>query len=120
VTAEHPLVKAVNPIAEALGAEILPPEQSQPGDIPLRWEGTDVAVVRLTGLEGALDHMIASIEKELGAPLAEMSREKKQQAVGILESRGAFRMRKSIDDVADRMQVSRITVYNYLNTVNKT
>lgn len=117
---DHPLIDAVAPIAEALGAEILAISQTQPGDIPLRWEGETVAVLRLAGLEGALGHMIASIELELGGPLDELSRELKQRAVGILDSRGAFRMRKAIDDVADRMRVSRITVYNYLNAVNKT
>ena len=33
----------------------------------------------------------------------------------MLEERGAFQIRKSIEDTADAMGVSRITVYNYLN-----
>ena len=35
----------------------------------------------------------------------------------LLEERGAFQIRKSIEDVADAMGVSRITVYNYLNAI---
>jgi predicted transcriptional regulator YheO len=33
----------------------------------------------------------------------------------MLDEQGAFLLRKSIDDIADRMGVSRITVYNYLS-----
>ena len=41
----------------------------------------------------------------------------KQQAVRLLEEHGAFTLRKSIEDVADAMGVSRITIYNYLNAI---
>jgi predicted transcriptional regulator YheO len=40
--------------------------------------------------------------------------------VRLLDERGAFQLRKSIEDVADALGVSRITVYNYLNAVNRT
>jgi predicted transcriptional regulator YheO len=49
--------------------------------------------------------------------LTELSREKKQAAIRILDERGAFLLRKSIEDVADAMGVSRITIYNYLNAL---
>ena len=38
-------------------------------------------------------------------------------AVRLLEDRGAFLLRRSVDDVADALAVSRITVYNYLNAM---
>ena len=53
----------------------------------------------------------------LGRPLGELSRENKQRAVRLLEDRGAFLLRRSVDDVADALAVSRITVYNYLNAM---
>ncbi len=37
----------------------------------------------------------------------------------LLDERGAFTLRKSIEDVADALGVSRITVYNYLNAVDR-
>ena len=37
----------------------------------------------------------------------------------LLDDRGAFRLRKSIEDVADALEVRRITVYNYLNAVER-
>ena len=58
--------------------------------------------------------LIAGVEQQLGGELASLSREDKQRAVRMLEERGAFQIRKSIEDTADAMGVSRITVYNYL------
>ena len=66
-------------------------------------------------LHDALARMIAAVERELGAPLAALSREAKQAAVRMLDARGAFLLRKAIEDTADAMGVSRITIYNYLN-----
>ena len=66
-------------------------------------------------LHNALRRMMAGVEDELGARLAELSREGKQAAVRLLDARGAFLLRRAVDDVADAMGVSRITIYNYLN-----
>ena len=33
----------------------------------------------------------------------------------LLDGRGAFQLRKAVEDVADALGVSRFTVYNYLN-----
>jgi predicted transcriptional regulator YheO len=61
--------------------------------------------------------MIAAVESELGAPVSDLSREEKQKAVRLLYDRGAFQLRKAVEDVADAMGVSRFTVYNYLNAL---
>ena len=42
--------------------------------------------------------------------------EDKQRAVRLLDERGAFTLRKAVEDVADALGVSRFTVYNYLNS----
>jgi uncharacterized protein YqgV (UPF0045/DUF77 family) len=64
---------------------------------------------------GVIDRLIAAVELELGAKLADLSREDKQRAVKLLDERGAFELRRAAEDVADALGVSRITVYNYLN-----
>jgi uncharacterized protein YqgV (UPF0045/DUF77 family) len=69
------------------------------------------------GLHGALARMIEQVEVELGGQLSDVSREDKQRAVRLLDDRGAFLLRRSVDEVADALGVSRITVYNYLNAV---
>jgi len=102
-------------VADALGATLVPASRVQAGDIPLRWEDELVGGLRLPGVHGALDRMIAAVESELGATLDGLSREDKQRAVKLLDERGAFQLRKAVEDVADALGVSRFTVYNYLN-----
>lgn len=111
----HPLLVAVQPVADALGATIVARTRLAPSDIPLEWDGEIVGGVRLPDRQVALEPLIAQVERELGAPLAKLSRVDKQRAVQLLEERGAFTLRKSIEDVADALGVSRITVYNYLH-----
>lgn len=109
---------ALEPVADALGATLVTSSRVRGGDIPLEWEGEVVGGLRLPGVHGALDRMIASVERELGARLADLSRVDKQRAVHLLNERGAFRLRKAVEEVADALGVSRFTVYNYLNAVN--
>jgi HTH domain len=116
----HPLLEALAPVAAELGAELVEPGEMGPGDVPLRWRNKVVGGFRLAGLHGALDRMIATVERELGAGLASLSREDKQTAVRLLDERGAFTLRKAVEDVADAMGVSRFTVYNYLNALSAT
>lgn len=113
----HPLLRALEPVAEALSAELVEPDDLAPSDIPLRWEGELVGGMRLPQLQGALARLIDGVEREMGGPLGSLSREGKQRAVRLLEERGAFMLRRSVEDVADALGVSRITVYNYLNAL---
>jgi hypothetical protein len=113
----HPFLVAMRPVAKALDATIVLPSRMRASDIPLEWDGEVVGGLRMPDLQGELQRMIHRVERELGAPLGELSREHKQIAVRLLDERGAFALRKSIEHVADAMGVSRITVYNYLNAV---
>ena len=115
----HPLVLAVKPIIEALGAQLVPLDGREPGDLPLKWEGAEVAVVRMAPLHGALDRLIEGVEREFGTRLPLLTREEKQRAIRLLDERGAFTLRRAVEDVADAMGVSRITVYNYLNALHR-
>jgi hypothetical protein len=115
----HPLVRAVKPIVDAVGATLVPADRREPSDVPLVWEGEVVGAVRMPPLHGALDRLIDTVESELGGPLPSLSREDKQRAVRLLDERGAFILRRAVEDVADAMGVSRITVYNYLNAIHR-
>jgi hypothetical protein len=108
---------AMRPVARALGATIVSPRRMRSSDVPLEWRGQVAGALRMPDLQGELQRMIGRVERELGGRLGELSREDKQRAVKLLDERGAFTLRKSIEDVADALGVSRITVYNYLNAV---
>ncbi|MEU6982593.1 helix-turn-helix domain-containing protein [Streptomyces sp. NPDC046324] len=98
-----------------MGAEMLGPEQAEPDDVVLAWEGEDVIAVRLPQLSDSLDHILAAMERRHGMPLAALDRKAKQEAVRMLEARGAFSVRHGVETVAGALGVSRFTVYNYLN-----
>jgi hypothetical protein len=113
---EHPLVQSLKPVAEALGADVVAPEQIEDGDIPLRWDGAVVAGFRVPGLHGVLERLLDQLERDAGRPLDQLDREAKQDAVRRLDDQGAFVVRRAVEEVADRLGVSRFTVYNYLNS----
>ncbi|MDA2974837.1 MAG: helix-turn-helix domain-containing protein [Actinomycetota bacterium] len=102
-----------------MGARIVGQDAIEPADLPIIWEGVTIAGVRVPPLHGALDRLIESVENELGGPLPSLSREDKQRAVRLLDERGAFTLRRAVEDLADAMGVSRITVYNYLNAIHR-
>ena len=113
----HPLRQALQPLARALDAELVDPADMVDGDVAMAWNGEVVCGFRMPSMHNALQRLVALTEHELGAPLADLDRVGKQRAVRMLEEKGAFQLRRSIDEVADLMGVSRITIYNYLNTV---
>lgn len=115
----HPLLAALRPLVTAIGARIVPTSDIQVADIPLVWDGATIAGVRLPPLHGALDRLIEGVERELGGRLATLSRHDKQVAIRMLDERGSFILRRAVEDVADAMGVSRITVYNYLNALHR-
>ena len=109
----------LQPLMAATGAEFIPAESAQSSDIMLRLGDEVVGAVRLPALHGALDRVIDSVERELGGKLKDLSRDGKQLAIRLLDERGAFTLRRAVEDIADAMGVSRITVYNYLNALHR-
>ena len=114
---EHPVIAAICPAIEATGSTVVSAAEAEPLDVPIEWEGEVVAYVRVGSLATALSNLVKRIEEELGAPLPDLDRTGKQVAVRLLDERGAFLLRRSIEDIADLMGVSRITIYNYLNAI---
>jgi len=111
----HPFLDALRPVADAIDATIVPRSRLRDGDIELRWEGQVVGGLRLPEWSGGLAVHVAAVEREIGSPLGELDRVGKQRAVKLLAERGAFRLRKSVEEIAGLLGVSRFTVYNYLN-----
>lgn len=107
---------ALEPLLRVLGAAAVDVEDATDSDVVLSWDGTPTIAIRLDFAETTAAQ-VRSVENELGARLSDLSREQKQVAIRILDERGAFALRKAIEDVADAMSVSRITIYNYLNAI---
>ncbi|MGW0941375.1 helix-turn-helix domain-containing protein [Streptomyces sp. NPDC002623] len=112
---EEAFIAAVKPLVDAMGGEMLPPDEAGPDDVVLSWDGVETLAVRLPQLADSLDHILAAMERKKGRPLADLDRKAKQEVVRILEARGAFSVRHGVETVANALGVSRFTVYNYLN-----
>lgn len=111
----HPALRMIEPLAAALGGQVVAATDLVDGDIPLEWEGVVIGGYRPSGLNRALDLLVATVEAQLGSPINRLDRAGKQLAVRKLDELGAFKLRRAVESIADRLEVSRFTVYNYLN-----
>jgi hypothetical protein len=66
-------------------------------------------------LDKTIDNLLDLAEAGMSKPIQDMSRTEKQQVVRFLDERGAFLIRKAVATVADRLGVTRFTIYNYLD-----
>lgn len=112
-TAEGPIADIANAMADAFKRAV------EAGATSIRVQLAPEAT-NLTGrnLHDALPEMLRELESDHG-PVDDWDRATKQAAVRSLSDRGAFLLRGSIDDVAEAMGVSRITIYNYLNALGE-
>lgn len=82
-------------------------------------EGESADAEETSHLGEALDRLLAEAEAEMGIRADDMSRSQKQGVVKYLDERGAFLIKKSVEQVAARLGVSRFTIYNYLDETNR-
>ena len=66
-------------------------------------------------LEDTVERLIAAAERSIGRAVPDMERADKQQVVRFLDERGVFLIRRAVEDVAERLGVTRFTIYNYLD-----
>lgn len=112
----HPFLEGLAPLVNEFGGQVVNADEIVDGDVALHWDGQLVGAYRPGGLQGALERLIKQVEREMGAPIASLDRGQKQEVVRRLDQLGAFNLRKAVEDIADHLQVSRFTVYNYLNS----
>ncbi len=86
--------------------DALLPSSAQPADAPREHFGADLVSV--------MDSMITDAIREIGRPVENMSRDDKIAVLERLDQRGATQMRKSIEAIAKRLGISRVTAYSYL------
>jgi len=63
--------------------------------------------------------MVAKILQEVGKTPAAMSREEKMDVVKRLEERGAFLVKRSAEQVAEALDLSRYTIFSYLKEIRR-
>jgi predicted transcriptional regulator YheO len=63
--------------------------------------------------------MIAAILAEMGKTPATMTRDEKREVVKRLEERGAFLVKRSAEQVAEALDLSRYTIFSYLKEIRR-
>jgi len=66
-----------------------------------------------------VDSMVTKILGEMGKTPAAMSREEKMEVVKRLEERGAFLVKRSAEQVAEALDLSRYTIFSYLKEIRR-
>lgn len=96
----------VSPLRQArnLLDALLPAPSSEA--VPTEHFGTDLVSV--------MDAMITEAIRDIGRPVEAMSRDDKISVLERLDQRGATQMRKSVEAIAKRLGISRVTAYTYL------
>lgn len=66
-----------------------------------------------------LDFLLAQAQKHVGVPALSMEKENKLDFLRFLDKKGAFLISKSSEKVCEFLNISKFTLYNYLDTVRK-
>lgn len=75
----------------------------------------EVSEVFVQDVNELLDFLLQQCLNEIGKPVAHMSREDKQRAIRFLDSKGAFLIKKAGDKVCSYFDISKFTLYSYLD-----
>ena len=67
------------------------------------------------GIDDLLIRMINDSIASVGVPVVQMDKKDKLEGVRILRDRGAFKIQRAVDVIAQYYNVSKFTIYNYLN-----
>jgi predicted transcriptional regulator YheO len=63
-------------------------------------------------------HLIADTIQRIGVPVSLMRKEHKVAVVARLRERGMFLLKDAVETVATSLEVTRFTIYNYLNELD--
>jgi predicted transcriptional regulator YheO len=78
---------------------------------------TEMFVKDVDELASYLIHQAIS---SIGVPVSQMKKEHKLQVVAQLKARGIFLLREAVEMIAESLEVTRFTIYNYLNELSST
>ena len=68
-------------------------------------------------IDEILINLIENAKDQVDRPLPYMDKEDKLKIIKFLDQRGAFTITKSVETVAEELNVSKFTIYNYLKEI---
>lgn len=75
--------------------------------------------IYVNNVDDVLEHFVHNIEKQIGKPMALMSKAEKVQALGYLDARGVLKISKSSVLLGEKFNISKFTLYQYLDEARK-
>ena len=93
--------------ARALLDGLLPEDSASSPEQPNEFFGRDLVAV--------MDVMVAEAIREIGKPVDQMSRDDRIAVLTKLDQQGVLQMRKGVERIAARLDISRVTAYAYLD-----
>ncbi|WP_200174466.1 helix-turn-helix transcriptional regulator [Tomitella cavernea] len=99
------------PGRDEAGTRQIPPADERP---PVK-RGTDTFMADLDELS---ELMIRREIEAAGVPVPLMKKSHKVEVVRGLQARGIFQLKNSVEQVAQELEVTRFTIYNYLKEIN--
>lgn len=79
--------------------------------------GLEYEKILTSGDEVNIDEIFNDCIDMIGIPAAFMKKDDKLKLVGMLEQKAAFTIRGSVPQIAEKLGISRYTIYNYLREV---
>ena len=70
-------------------------------------------------VDSILDHLIKEAIRSTGKEIADLTRENKIAVITYLDNKGAFLIRYSADRIAELLNISKYTIYNYLEEAKR-
>ena len=92
----------------------------RPGDPPmaLPTAPTEYKELFVRDVDELASYLIHQAITAIGIPVSKMKKEQKMHVVGALKARGLFLLREAVEMIAESLEVSRFTIYNYLNELS--
>ena len=73
-----------------------------------------------TNVNQLMDNLLLQCETMFDKPISHLNKDEKMQIIHFLDSKGAFLITKSGDRVCDFLNISKFTLYNYLENTRQT
>jgi len=88
----------------------------RPGDPPIALAAPkESKEMFVRDVDELASYLINQTIAQIGLPVSQMKKEHKLQVVAGLKARGIFLLREAVEMIAESLEVSRFTIYNYLN-----